>query len=81
MQPYFNPFRRKMSMEDDLDSVANGRQPQKQIMKTKTIRIKTMVEAPLRVTYGCPVEKFTSFLVFFAVFWYIQFHIMDILMN
>jgi hypothetical protein len=35
----------------------------------------------MRQSTGCPVKKFTSFLVFFAVFWYINFHIMDIIIN
>ena len=38
-------------MEDDLNFLENGRQPQKKIMQPKTIKIKTMVVAPLRVTW------------------------------
>ena len=36
--------------EYDLNILANGRQPKKKIMQPKTIKIKTMVVAPLRVT-------------------------------
>ena len=39
-----------IQMEYDLNSLANGRQPKKKIMQPKTINIKTMVVAPLRVT-------------------------------
>ena len=33
-------------MEDDLNILANGRQPQNKIMQPETIKIKTMVLAP-----------------------------------
>jgi hypothetical protein len=39
-----------IQMEDYLNILANGRQPQKKIMQPKTIKIETMVVAPLRVT-------------------------------
>ena len=39
-----------IQMEYDLNILANGRQPQKKIMQPKTIKIKTLVVAPLRVT-------------------------------
>ena len=39
-----------IQMEYDLNILANGRQPQKKIMQLKTIKFKTMVVAPLRVT-------------------------------
>ena len=39
-----------IQMEYDLNILANGRQPKKKIMQPKTIKIKTMVVAPLRVT-------------------------------
>jgi hypothetical protein len=39
-----------IQMENDLNILANGRQPNKKIMQPKTIKIKTMVVAPLRVT-------------------------------
>ena len=39
-----------IQLKDSLNIVANGRQPQKKIMQPKTIEIKTMVVAPLRVT-------------------------------
>ena len=39
-----------IQMEYDLNILANGRQPKKKIMQPKTIEIKTMVVAPLRVT-------------------------------
>ena len=39
-----------IQMKDDFDILANGRQPQKKIMQPKTIKIKTMVVALLRVT-------------------------------
>ena len=39
-----------IQMEYDLNILANRRQPKKNIMKPKTIQIKTMVVAPLRVT-------------------------------
>ena len=39
-----------IQMKDDLDILANGRQPQKKIIQHKTIKIKTMVVATLRVT-------------------------------
>jgi hypothetical protein len=46
MEDNFNFFQ----IEEDLKIFANGRQPQKKIMQPKTIKIKTMVVAPLRVT-------------------------------
>ena len=39
-----------IQMEYNLNVLANGRQPKKKIMQPKTIKIKTMVVAPLRVT-------------------------------
>ena len=39
-----------IQMEYDLNILANGRQPKKKIMQPKTIIIKTMVVAPLRLT-------------------------------
>ena len=39
-----------IQMEYDLNILANGRQPQKKIMQPETIKIKTIVVAPLRVT-------------------------------
>ena len=39
-----------IQMEYNLNVLANGRQPKKKIMQPKTINIKTMVVAPLRVT-------------------------------
>ena len=39
-----------IQMEYDLNILANGRQPIKKIIQPKTIKIKIMVLAPLRVT-------------------------------
>jgi hypothetical protein len=39
-----------LQMEDNPNILANGSQPKKKTMQPKTIRIKTMVVAPLRVT-------------------------------
>ena len=37
-------------IEDDMKIIVNWRWPQKKIMQPKTIKIETMVVAPLRVT-------------------------------
>ena len=41
-----------LKMENDLKLLVNGRQPQKQYtkMQSETLKIKTLVVAPLRVT-------------------------------
>ena len=39
-----------IQMEDNLNIFTNGRQPQKEIMQPKTIKIETMVVALSRVT-------------------------------
>ena len=39
-----------IKIEYDLNILVNERQPKKKIMQPKTIKIKTMVVAPLRVT-------------------------------
>ena len=39
-----------LTTEENLNVLANGRKPKKKIMQPKTIKIKTMVVAPLRVT-------------------------------
>ena len=39
-----------IQMEDNLNILANGRQPQRKIMQPETIKIKTIVVAPLLVT-------------------------------
>ena len=60
MQPYFNPTRG--NMKDDINIFENGRRPNffmsmerfkkilEKIMQPETLKIKTMVVAPLRVT-------------------------------
>ena len=52
-QPHFFQMEDNLNLiqiEDDLNNLVNGRQPQKIIIQPKTIQIKTMVVAPLRVT-------------------------------
>ena len=39
-------------MEDELNILVAGRQPKKIIMQPSAIEFKTMVAAPLRVTYS-----------------------------
>ena len=39
-----------IQIEDDLNIFVNGRRPQKKLMQPKTIQIKTMVVAPLRIS-------------------------------
>ena len=46
MEDYF----KLIQMDEDLKILANGRQPQRKIMQPETIKIKTMVVAPLWLT-------------------------------